>query len=176
MHLTFSGQGGFRHCTICSSQVWSLRQPPLSKSQDGSQKAFPVWSSTLQEEPRSQINPVAEQGSGFLQVTDTGQGGIWQGFTRLSQIVPLGQPPLSKSQDGSQKALPVWSSTIHEEPRSQTTPMQGFIASAWKLLYWQGYQNYTIDYYFTWDTRHSYLYNYGEYLLVCEKMVQTSSD
>ena len=150
MHLTFSGQGGFRHCTICtacSSQVWSLQQPPLSKSQDGS----PVWSSTLQEEPRSQTNPVAEQGSGFLQVTDMGQGGIWQGFTRLSQIVPLGQPPLSKSQDGSQKTLPVWSSTIHEAPRSQTTPMQGFIASAWKLLL----TRISIDYYFTWGTRHS---------------------
>lgn len=39
----------------------------------------------------------SKQESGFLHVTDfTGQGGIWQGYTSLSQIVPLGQASQSE--------------------------------------------------------------------------------
>ena len=33
----------------------------------------------------------SEQESGSLHVIDTGQGGIWQGFTRFSQTFPSGQ-------------------------------------------------------------------------------------
>ena len=58
LQFTSGGQGALTHCTVSSSQISSLWHPPLSNSQDGSQNASPVPSSTLQVEPRGHETPI----------------------------------------------------------------------------------------------------------------------
>lgn len=45
------GQGALTHCTLFNEHISLAEQPPLARSQDGSQKASPVGLNTLHLEP-----------------------------------------------------------------------------------------------------------------------------
>jgi hypothetical protein len=51
VHFTTGGQGARTHCTTCKEQLSLAEHPPLSMSQDGTQKASPVGSNTSHREP-----------------------------------------------------------------------------------------------------------------------------